>query len=151
MGKTIIEKDIADSIKSKLGIKSAGQASIREIKKLADEIESASGVKFVRMEMGVDDMGDAHAFVAGDIQIVLNVAFGVDHDHASGLRAADAVGKTSESWCYNLLKVHESSVLWIDGNTLSGMRTGFSGSGSRSLRAWEYTSASGFWLMAAAT
>lgn len=68
MGKTIIEKDIADSIKSKLGIKSAGQASIREIKKLADEIESASGVKFVRMEMGVPGLPPAQAGIEAEIE-----------------------------------------------------------------------------------
>ena len=44
----IVSKKITDS-----GIKEVGKASIREIKKLVDEIESATGEKFVRMEMGV--------------------------------------------------------------------------------------------------
>ncbi|MCF8364387.1 MAG: pyridoxal phosphate-dependent aminotransferase [Bacteroidales bacterium] len=35
------------------GLKSVGDASIREIKKLIDQIEKASGQKFVRMEMGI--------------------------------------------------------------------------------------------------
>ena len=61
MDKTIIEKSIADNIKSKLGIKSVGQASIREVKKLADDIEAATGVKFVRMEMGVPGLPPAQA------------------------------------------------------------------------------------------
>ena len=68
MGKTIIEKDIVDSIKSKLGIKSAGQASIREIKKLTDEIESATGIKFVRMEMGVPGLPPAQAGIEAEIE-----------------------------------------------------------------------------------
>ncbi|MCK7524528.1 MAG: hypothetical protein MZV64_46365 [Ignavibacteriales bacterium] len=34
-------------------LESPGRASIREIKKLVDEIEKATGEKFVRMEMGV--------------------------------------------------------------------------------------------------
>jgi aspartate/methionine/tyrosine aminotransferase len=34
-------------------LKSVGDASIREIKKLVDQIERASGEKFVRMEMGI--------------------------------------------------------------------------------------------------
>ena len=35
------------------GLKKIGNASIREIKKLIDQIESATGEKYVRMEMGV--------------------------------------------------------------------------------------------------
>ena len=35
------------------GLPSAGKASIREIKKLVDNIEEATGDKFVRMEMGI--------------------------------------------------------------------------------------------------
>ncbi len=44
----IVEKKIKES-----GLKSVGEASIREIKKLIDQIETASGEKFVRMEMGI--------------------------------------------------------------------------------------------------
>ena len=44
----IVEKKIKES-----GLKSVGDASIREIKKLIDQIEAASGEKFVRMEMGI--------------------------------------------------------------------------------------------------
>ncbi|MPM25635.1 LL-diaminopimelate aminotransferase [bioreactor metagenome] len=68
MGKTIIERDLADSIKSKLGMKTAGQASIREIKKLADEIEAASGEKFIRMEMGVPGLPPAQAGIEAEIE-----------------------------------------------------------------------------------
>ena len=35
------------------GLKSIGQASIREVKKLIDNIEKATGERFVRMEMGI--------------------------------------------------------------------------------------------------
>ncbi|MCD6089901.1 MAG: pyridoxal phosphate-dependent aminotransferase [Bacteroidales bacterium] len=45
---TIVNKKIADST-----IKEVGKASIREIKRLVDEIESATGEKFIRMEMGI--------------------------------------------------------------------------------------------------
>lgn len=44
----IVKKNIAES-----GIAQVGKASIREIKRLVDNIEKASGTKFVRMEMGV--------------------------------------------------------------------------------------------------
>lgn len=35
------------------GLKNIGQASIREVKKLIDNIEKATGERFVRMEMGI--------------------------------------------------------------------------------------------------
>mgnify|MGYP006292581263 CR=1 FL=1 len=43
---------VSEKIKQS-GLKSIGDASIREIKKLVDQIEKASGEKFVRMEMGI--------------------------------------------------------------------------------------------------
>lgn len=43
---------VAEKIKAS-GLKKVGDASIREIKKLIDQIEKATGEKFVRMEMGV--------------------------------------------------------------------------------------------------
>jgi aspartate/methionine/tyrosine aminotransferase len=43
---------VSEKIKES-GLKSVGQGSIREIKKLVDQIEKASGEKFVRMEMGI--------------------------------------------------------------------------------------------------
>lgn len=64
----------------------------------------------IGMKMGVDDVGDAHAFVPGDIQIVLNIALGVHHDHGSGLGTADAVRETSKPRSHNLLEIHASSV-----------------------------------------
>jgi aspartate/methionine/tyrosine aminotransferase len=45
-----------NTVKQKIeesGLPSAGKASIREIKKLVDNIEEATGEKFVRMEMGI--------------------------------------------------------------------------------------------------
>lgn len=44
----IVEKKLKES-----NIKNLGTATIRMIKKLVDEIEAESGVKFVRMEMGI--------------------------------------------------------------------------------------------------
>jgi len=43
---------VAEKIKAS-GLKKVGDASIREIKKLIDQIEKATGEKYVRMEMGV--------------------------------------------------------------------------------------------------
>lgn len=45
---TIVSQKIKES-----GIKEVGKASIREIKRLVDQIEKATGEKFIRMEMGI--------------------------------------------------------------------------------------------------
>jgi len=48
-----ISTELVNEIVKKNDIKEVGKASIREIKRLINDIESASGVKFVRMEMGI--------------------------------------------------------------------------------------------------
>lgn len=53
MKNTPIPVDLVNQILANNGIKEVGKASIREIKRLINDIETASGVKFVRMEMGV--------------------------------------------------------------------------------------------------
>ncbi len=53
MKDTPIAFDIVKAKISESGLKRVGDASIREIKKLIDQIEKASGEKFVRMEMGI--------------------------------------------------------------------------------------------------
>jgi aspartate/methionine/tyrosine aminotransferase len=59
----IVNKEIAES-----GLKSVGLASIREIKKLVDNIEKASGEKYIRMEMGIPGLPPAQAGVKGQIE-----------------------------------------------------------------------------------
>jgi len=53
MKDTPINFEIVSTKIKESGLKSVGDASIREIKKLIDQIEKASGEKFVRMEMGI--------------------------------------------------------------------------------------------------
>lgn len=53
MKKTTIDCSLVDKMIAQNGIKEVGKASIREIKRLINDIENASGVKFVRMEMGI--------------------------------------------------------------------------------------------------
>ena len=50
---TPINYQIVSEILKNSSVKSVGNASIREVKKLIDEIEQATGEKFVRMEMGI--------------------------------------------------------------------------------------------------
>lgn len=72
MSTTPINFDIVtEKIKSS-GLKSAGKASIREIKKLVDEIEKATGEKYIRMEMGIPGLPPVEAGVQGQIKALKN-------------------------------------------------------------------------------
>ena len=59
---TIVSDKIANS-----RIDNIGQASIREIKKLIDAIESATGQEFIRMEMGVPGLPPVQIGVEAEI------------------------------------------------------------------------------------
>ncbi len=59
----IVQQKILES-----GLPSIGNASIREIKKLVDNIETASGQKFIRMEMGIPGLPPAQIGVDGQIE-----------------------------------------------------------------------------------
>ncbi len=68
MKPTPVPADIVQQKIKELGLASVGKASIREIKKLIDTIEQASGVKFIRMEMGIPGLPPAAVGVAGQIE-----------------------------------------------------------------------------------
>lgn len=53
MKDTPINSEIVIQKIKESGLKNVGQGSIREIKRLVDNIETASGEKFIRMEMGI--------------------------------------------------------------------------------------------------
>ncbi len=56
---TPIDFDIVSEKIKELNVPVVGKATIREIKRLVDNIESASGKKFIRMEMGVPGLPPA--------------------------------------------------------------------------------------------
>ncbi len=53
MKNTPLNFETVEQVIKKSGIAKVGDASIREIKKLVDDIEKATGERFVRMEMGI--------------------------------------------------------------------------------------------------
>jgi len=65
---TPIDFNIVQSKVKESKIDSPGKATIREIKKLVDEIEKASGEKFVRMEMGVPGLPPTKIGVDAEIE-----------------------------------------------------------------------------------
>ena len=50
---TPIKKEIVDGLVAELGIKDFAKATIREVKQVAAKAEKASGVEFIKMEMGI--------------------------------------------------------------------------------------------------
>lgn len=69
---TPIPAEIVDKIYAESGISSIVKASIREIKKLINDIEKASGSKFIRMEMGVPGLPACQIGVDAQIKALQN-------------------------------------------------------------------------------
>jgi aspartate/methionine/tyrosine aminotransferase len=65
---TPIDADIVRRRLAASGLNNLAQASIREIKKLVDQIEADSGQKFVRMEMGIPGLPALQVGVDAQIQ-----------------------------------------------------------------------------------
>ena len=65
---TPIKKEIVDQLIQELGITDFAKATIREVKQVAAKAEAASGVEFVKMEMGIPGLPAAKVGVYPDIQ-----------------------------------------------------------------------------------
>ena len=66
------DRALVDEIIAKNKIKSVGAASIREVKKIIDDVESATGEKFVRMEMGIPGIPAVQLGVDAEIEALKN-------------------------------------------------------------------------------
>jgi aspartate/methionine/tyrosine aminotransferase len=62
-----ISKVVVEEIRQRINIGDIGTASIREIKKLVDEIEAAAELRFIRMEMGIPGIPAADIGVKAEI------------------------------------------------------------------------------------
>ncbi len=65
---TPIDCEIVNDKIKELNVQVVGKATIREIKRLVDNIESASGKKFIRMEMGVPGLPPAQVGTDAEIE-----------------------------------------------------------------------------------
>lgn len=72
MKDTPINPQIVDEKLAVNRIDNVGKSSIREIKKLVDDIEKASGEKFIRMEMGIPGLPAAEIAVNAEIEALRN-------------------------------------------------------------------------------
>jgi len=65
---TPIDLEIVNDKIRELNVPQVGNATIREIKRLVDNIETASGTKFIRMEMGVPGLPPAQVGTDAEIE-----------------------------------------------------------------------------------
>ncbi len=60
---TPIKKEIVDRLVAELGITDFAKATIREVKQVAAKAEKASGVEFIKMEMGIPGLPAAQVLM----------------------------------------------------------------------------------------
>ncbi|MBF0297607.1 MAG: pyridoxal phosphate-dependent aminotransferase [Oligoflexia bacterium] len=74
MGQTQIPipRQIIDEKLKNMSLPDIGRASIREIKKLTDQLEQQNGFKFIRMEMGVPGLKPNKLFAEAEIDAIVN-------------------------------------------------------------------------------
>lgn len=77
MKETIISPEIIRNKIAETGIENVGRSSIRETVKLVNEIEKASGIKFIRMEMGVPGLPGSKIGTEAEIRAIQNGAVSI--------------------------------------------------------------------------
>jgi aspartate/methionine/tyrosine aminotransferase len=90
---TPIDYDIVTQKIAELNLTDVGNASIREIKRLIDNIETESGKKFIRMEMGVPGLPPAQIGTEAEIKALREgvAAIYPDIDGTPGLKSEISV------------------------------------------------------------
>ena len=68
MKETPIKKEIVDKLIAELGINDFAKATIREVKQVAAKAEQASGVEFIKMEMGIPGLPAAQVGVDAQVK-----------------------------------------------------------------------------------
>ena len=68
MKPTPINKEIVDKLIAELGITDFAKATIREVKQVASKAEQASGVEFIKMEMGIPGLPAAQVGVDAQVK-----------------------------------------------------------------------------------
>ena len=75
---TPIKKELVDKLISDLGITDFAKATIREVKQVAAQAEKASGVEFIKMEMGIPGLPAAHPELKKEASRFVKAFIGVD-------------------------------------------------------------------------
>ena len=69
---TPISYEVVSRQIDEMNLASVGRASIREIKRLVDQIERASGQKYIRMEMGIPGLSPSSIGTEAEIEALRN-------------------------------------------------------------------------------
>jgi len=72
MNNTPVSKELIRTKAKEIGLNAVGKGSIREIVRLVSEVEAASGVKFIRMEMGVPGLDSPAVGIEAEIEALRN-------------------------------------------------------------------------------
>ena len=78
MKATPIKKEIVDGLIAELGIEDFAKATIREVKQVAARAEQASGVEFIKMEMGIPGLPAAQVGVDAQVKALRD---GIAHSY----------------------------------------------------------------------
>ena len=119
MNDTPIKRDIVKEKVEQSGIKNIGTASIREIKKLINEIEDASGEKFVRMEMGIPGLPPVQIGVDAQIAALQHGVAAIYPD----IEGIPALKNEMSRFCKNFMNIEVSPASCIP--TVGSMQGGF--------------------------
>jgi aspartate/methionine/tyrosine aminotransferase len=85
--KTPIDHNIVNKKIRESGLKSVGKASIREIVKLVNEIEEATGEKYVRMEMGVPGLVPPRVALDSEIEALKRNGIASEYPMIEGVKS----------------------------------------------------------------
>ena len=78
MRNTPIDKSLVDGIIGSLGIEDFEKATIREVKSVAAQSEKASGVEFIKLEMGIPGLPASQVGVDAQVKALQD---GIAHSY----------------------------------------------------------------------
>ena len=87
---SIVEEKIAA-----LEVEEIGYASIREIVQLVSSIEAATGIKYIRMEMGIPGLPPSRVGVEAEIEINFDVTAGSTRVFKNGVQVGATLTQTT--------------------------------------------------------
>ena len=102
---TPIPEQVVNKIVAESGISKVGSASIREIKKLINDIETASDIPFIRMEMGIPGLPACQIGVNAQIEALKNGVAAIYPD----IEGAPVLKKEMSRFVKNFLDLDVSS------------------------------------------
>lgn len=116
---TPIKSEIVDEKLKANRITNVGKSSIREIKKLVDDIEKASGEKFIRMEMGIPGLPAADVCINAEINALKSGVASIYPD----IQGIPPLKKEISRFVKNFMDIHVSPDSCLP--TVGSMQGGF--------------------------